>query len=624
MNKTGLLALVLSLWIPSLGATGLLSPNKNIKVVLEPQNEAQPQFQVYYSGGAKPIHVLRDSLLGLKTDAQDFSKLTLVSESPDAQVHDDYTMPHGKRKHCENTGIEKTFRFKNPSGNCIDIVFRAYDDGIAFRYMLTEYADTLHSVKEELTTFAVPEGVKRWAQPYTNGYEDFYPPATDGGQQKRWGFPALFNIGNDVFLLMTEADVSRANYGSALFSTGNGDSYQVNRVAEGDSRNQFTTPWQSPWRVLIIGPLSGIVESTLVTDVSSPCVLPDTSWIKPGPASWIYWAHNHGTKDYQLLVKYVDLAVDMGWPYTLIDWEWDQMGNGGNIEDIVKYANGKGIKPLMWYNSGTSWMGPSPNDRMNTDARRAQEFAWLKEIGVYGVKVDFFPGDQQKTMNHYISILEDAARYKLMVNFHGATLPRGWNRTYPNLMTVEGVYGAEWYNNNPTLTNKAAAHNATLPFTRNVVGSMDYTPVTFTDSQHKHVTSYAHELALSVVFESGIQHFADRPSGYRDLPAAPKNFLKTVPVAWDDTKLIDGYPGEKVVIARRKGDLWYIGGINGTDEAKTLAVTFGFLKNQTAQLVLIQDGADDKSFATRTGPVRKGQTIKLPCLPRGGFVGTLR
>lgn len=622
MKKAGLLALILSLCIPSLGATELLSPNKKIKVVLELQAEAQPQFKIHYSGGEKTIDVLRDSLLGLKTDKQDFSKLTLISESPETQVHDAYTMLHGKRKHCENTGIEKTFRFKNSSGKCIDIVFRIYNDGVAFRYLLSEYSDSLHSITEELTEYTVAEGIKRWAQPYNFGYEDFYPLATGGAPRKQWGFPALFNIENDVFLLITEADISRANYGSLLYNKDDADSYTV--VMPSGAGSKFMIPWQSPWRVLIIGHLSDIVESTLVTDVSRPCALADTSWIQPGPASWIYWAHNHGSKDYQILVEYVDLAAEMGWPYTLIDWEWDQMGNGGTIEDVVKYANRKGVKPLMWYNSGTTWIDAAPKDRINTDEKRAKEFAWLNKMGVYGVKVDFFPGDQQNTMNQYISILEDAAKYKIMVNFHGATVPRGWHRTYPNMMTVEGVYGAEWYNNRPTLTNRAAAHNATLPYTRNVVGPMDYTPVTFTDSQHKHITSHGHELALSVVFESALQHFADRPSGYRDLPEAVKNFLKTVPVAWDDTKLIDGYPGEAVVIARQKGDQWYIGGINGSDEAKTLTVTFDFLESQTAEFELIQDGTNDKSFETKTVSVKKGQTIEVPCLPRGGFVGTLR
>lgn len=622
MKKAGLFALMLSLWLPSLGATELVSPNKKIKVVLELQDNAQPQFKIHYSGGERTVEVLQNSLLGLKTDKQDFSKLTLVSESPETPVRDDYTMLHGKRKHCQNTGIEKTFRFKNSSGHCIDIVFRVYNDGVAFRYLLSEYSDARHSITEELTEFSVAEGINRWVQPYNTGYEEFYPLATRGARQRRWGFPALFNIENDVFLLITEADISRANYGSLLFNKDNVNAYTV--AMPSDAGSHITTPWQSPWRVLIIGHLSDIVESTLVTDVSGPCVLPDTSWIQPGPASWIYWAHNHGTKNYKLLVEYVDLAVEMGWPYTLIDWEWDQMGNGGTIADIVKYANSKGIKPLMWYNSGTAWMDPTPNDRVNTAEKRVKEFAWLNTIGVYGIKVDFFSGDQQKTMNYYISILEDAAKYKLMVNFHGSTLPRGWQRTYPNMMTMEGVYGAEWYNNRPTLTNRAAAHNATLPYTRNVVGPMDYTPVTFTDSQHKHITSHGHELALSVVFESAFQHFADRPSGYRNLPEAPRQFLKTVPVAWDDTKLIDGYPGEKVVIARKKGDLWYLGGLNGTDEAKTLTVTFDFLDNQTAELVLIQDGTDDRSFETKTVSVRKGQPLDVPCLPRGGFVGTLR
>lgn len=622
MKNTRLCFLVMGLLVSRVWAVEVVSPNAEVKIVLELQDASQPQFKVHYTSGGRTVDILQESLLGLKTDTEEFSKLTLVSESPAMPVHDDYTMPHGKRAHCENTGTEKTFRFKNPSGACIDIVFRAYNDGVAFRYVLCGYSDALHSITEELTEYTVASGIKRWAQPYNSGYEDFYPLATSGAPRKRWGYPALFNIENDIFLLITEADISRANYGSLLANKDNADLYTV--AMPSDAGSHFTGPWQSPWHVLIVGHLSDIVESTLVTDVSRPCVLSDTSWIQPGPASWIYWAHNHGTKEYQILVEYVDLAAEMGWPYTLIDWEWDQMGNGGTIEDIVKYADSKGVKPLMWYNSGTSWMGPTPNDRMNTDERRVREFAWLKQIGVYGVKVDFFPGDQQKTMNHYVSILEDAARYGLMVNFHGATLPRGWSRTYPNLMTVEGVYGAEWYNNRPTLTNRAAAHNATLPYTRNVVGPMDYTPVTFTDSQNKHITSYGHELALSVVFESGIQHFADRPSGYRDLPEAPREFLKTVPVAWDDTKLIDGYPGEKVVIARQKGNLWYIGGINGADEPKTLAVTFGFLGDRTHQLTLIKDGADDKSFKTETVTVKKGQTIQVECLPRGGFVGTLR
>ena len=599
-------------------ASEIVSPNEKIKVVLELQNESQPKFAINYSENQKTTEVLPSSLLGLKTNSQVFSNLTLVSESKVSLVHDDYEMLHGKRKHCENFGAEKTFRFKNASGKSIDFVFRAYNDGIAFRYILSDYDTSLHSITEELTTYTIPDGIKRWVQPYNEVYEAFYPFSTSGSPSRRWGYPALFNIEDDIFMLITEADISRANYASSLYTREDATSYQV---AKDRDANQFTTPWQSPWRVLIIGHLKDIVESTLVTDVSTPCKLPETDWVKPGASSWIYWANNHGTKDYQKLVEYVDLAAEMGWPYTLIDWEWDQMGNGGDVNDIVKYAKSKGIKPLMWYNSGTSWMGPTPNDRMNTPERRVKEFEWLNQIGVYGIKVDFFPGDQQKTMNHYISILEDAAHYKLMVNFHGCTLPRGWSRTYPNLMTMEGVYGAEQYNNGRRMTPQGAEHNATLPYTRNVVGPMDYTPVAFTNSQHPHTTTYAHELALSVVFESGIVHFADRPSGFAGLPNEAKEFLRNVPTAWDDTKLLEGYPGQLAVIARQKTDNWYVGAINGEEEEKTIKVNIDFLQqNIKYKMVLIKDGADAVSFDISDIAVNDNDSIDIRLLPKGGTV----
>lgn len=227
-------------------------------------------------------------------------------------------------------------------------------------------------------------------------------------------------------------------------------------------------------------------------------------------------------------------------------------------------------------------------------------------------------------MKYYIDILKDAARYHLMVNFHGATLPRGWARTYPDLMTTEAVYGAEWYNNTPTFTNKAARHNTTLPFLRNVVGSMDYTPVTFSNSQHPHITSYAHELALAVVFESGLQHFADRPAAYRSLPDEERNFLTGFPTAWDDTRLLDGYPGEEIVIARKKEDQWYIGGLNGKDTAQTLIARLNFLTLGNYELLLIKDGKDDRSFVSEKITITNRDTIKVDCHGRGGFAGVIK
>jgi hypothetical protein len=262
---------------------------------------------------------------------------------------------------------------------------------------------------------------------------------------------------------------------------------------------------------------------------------------------------------------------------------------------------------------------------MLTHENRVEEFTKLKKMGFAGVKIDFFESEKQDMIKYYLDILDDAAQFEMMVYFHGCIVPRGWARTYPNLMTYEAVRGAEWYNNTPDFTLPAPEHNATLPFTRNVIGSMDYTPVTFTNSQFPHVTSYGHELALSVLFESGFQHFADRPEGYRELPDAAKFFLKTVPNAWDDTKLLDGYPGREVTIARKKGNAWYIGGINAESRReKKKTLKFDFLQEGVKyRMTLIADGKHDKAFSVQYLSVDKSSSIDVTMLRRGGFVASL-
>jgi hypothetical protein len=360
--------------------------------------------------------------------------------------------------------------------------------------------------------------------------------------------------------------------------------------------------------------------------VSTPSLLNETDWIKPGLVSWNYWSNNHGTKDYQEVCKFADLAARMDWPYTLLDWEWDAMDNGGNLEDAVKYIHSKGVKPLLWYNSGGdhTWVSATPKDRMLTHENRMKEFEKLQKMGFAGVKIDFFESEKQNMITYYLDILDDAAKFKMLVYFHGCLVPRGWARTYPHLVTYEGVMGAEWYNNVPFFTMSAPEHNTILPFTRNVIGAMDYTPVTFTNSQHPHVTSYGHELALSVLFESALQHMADRPEGYDQLPDAAKTFLKNVPTAWDDTKLVDGYPGKDVVIARRKSNTWYVGGVNGEVKEKTKSLKFDFLpKGSKFKLTLITDGQHDKDFSIQYMVVDKTSTTNVRLLRRGGFAALL-
>jgi hypothetical protein len=263
---------------------------------------------------------------------------------------------------------------------------------------------------------------------------------------------------------------------------------------------------------------------------------------------------------------------------------------------------------------------------MLTHENRVEEFTKLNKLGVAGVKIDFFESEKQDMIKYYLDILDDAATFKMMVYFHGCIVPRGWARTYPNLMTYEGVRGAEWYNNGPEFTTTAPEHNTVLPFTRNVVGAMDYTPVTFTNSQYPHITSYGHELALSVVFESGFQHMADRPEGYYQLPDAAKTFLKEVPNAWDDTKLLDGYPGKDIVIARQKGNAWYIGGINAESRSeKRRTLNFNFLPEGVKyKLTLISDGQHDKEFSTKYMVVDKSSSVEVKMLRRGGFAASLK
>ena len=603
------------------------SPTGKLGVTVEPM-EGKAYDKITFSVNYDGKTILSQTELGLETDVQKFyGNLKLKSVSKTKRIVDDYKMITGKRSHCINGAFERTYSFENQEGNTLDITFRVYDNGVVFRYEINTIADKEYVV-DEYTAYNIPQGAKRWMQQYDPGYEKFFPVSTDGKLPDRpkvnsWGYPGLVELQDSVFMLITEANIRRGHCGSLLFNGDNNDRYQVKLA---DKKQVAERTWVSPWRVLIIGGLSDIVESTLVTDVSDPSKVEYTEWINPGMVSWIYWAYNHGSKDYQIVKKYIDFAADFDLPYMLIDWEWDEMSNGGNLQDAVKYTLNKGIKPLLWYNSSTNWIGPGPLFRLNKKQDREKEYAWLSEMGIAGIKVDFFSGDSVSTMNYYIDLLEDAIKYKLMLNFHGATIPRGWQRTYPHMMSIEGVYGAEWYNNAPILTNRAAEHNATLPFTRNVVGPMDYTPGTFSNSQHPHITSYAHELALPVIFESALQHMPDRPSVYYGLPEPVKRLLSELPVAWDDTKLLAGYPGEEVILARRKGNVWYIGGINGTNETKTLHISLDKIAVNGKKISIFKDGIDNKHFSIEENiPLANVKSdLTIECLPRGGFVAVIK
>ena len=542
----------------------------------------------------------------------------------------DYQMLTGKRRHCVNEANE--YRIGT-------VILRVYNDGVALRHQ------PLTINHEPLTiTYRIPEGTRRWMQQWCDSYEGFFPlsttykvapvPSYSGisksaeGWNNRWGYPALLESlplspskkkGEEaVYVLISEANIQHGQSASCLYNDG-----ELFKVVPAEQEPPLPLERAggeaSPWRVAIIGTLADIVESTLVTDVSAPAQIADTSWIHPGVVSWIYWAYNHGSNDFNIIKKYVDMAETLHLPYVLIDAEWDEMSKlasnkGKTIEDAVAYANSKGVKPLIWYNSSIGWVdgAPTPKFRLNKPEDREREFAWCEKIGVAGVKIDFFSGDNQKNMDFQLDLLESAARHHLLVNFHGATIPRGWQRTWPNLMSTEGVYGAEWYNNVAPFTDKAACHNATLPFTRNVIGPMDYTPCTFSDSQHPHITTHGHELALTVLFESGLQHLADRPESYLSQPQEVQDFLSELPAAWDETRFIAGYPGEYVIVARRSGNKWYLAGVNGTDHVKEVALPF---RGNHALLLTDEPGKDHIWRIKKQQKVPKSIVFQ----PRGGF-----
>ena len=544
-------------------------------------------------------------------------------------VKNDYWMLSGKRLHCVNEANEY---------RCGNLVLRVYNDGIAFRYEYANLQNEKHP--EEQTAYIIPEGTKRWMQQWSDGYEGFFPMSTTanvktlggfGGSMvtdkinTHWGYPLLMEAINEnanenekVFVLITEANIERRQSASSLFNDG-----EVFRVVQDQNDLELTGDWHTPWRVVIIGKLADIVESTLVTDVSESSKLADTHWIMPGVVSWIYWANNHGSNDFNIIKKYVDMAVQLKLPYVLIDAEWDEMdkvatNEGKTIEDAVAYAKSKGVKPLIWYNSCIGWIdgAPGPKFRLNKPEDREKEFAWCEKIGVAGVKIDFFSGDNQANMDYCQDLLESAARHHLLVNFHGAPIPRGWQRTYPNLLSTEGVYGAEWYNNVPHFTKKAASHNATLPYTRNVIGPMDYTPCAFSDSQHPHITSNAHELALTVLYESGLQHLADRPESFLSQPQEVQDFLGQLPTVWDETRFVSGYPGESAVLARRSGKTWYVAGINGLDELQVLLTDLAFIGKEWKKAQVFADDANGNWQISGVSQLPS----EMECQPRGGFI----
>lgn len=629
-----LVALTINVWlcIPASAQQNwqLTSPNNDIVV-----NIVDQAGTLMYDVSYKKKIIVESSPLGIERDDQLFSGNLKFTKETKKSVRESYNLLVGKRLNCENTANELILTFENSSGAKMDLIFRAYEDGVAFRYHFPENDNTQRKILKEFSGFKIPVHAKAWIQPYDLNvrkkpcYETYYEngiqPGTPSPNPAGWAFPALFNV-DENWLLITEADLDEHYCATHLEDKTNSGLYTI-RFPEkeevtslADPEPVSTMPWTTPWRVMVIGSsLSSIEETSLVTDVSSPSKMTDTSWIKPGRASWSWWSVGSSARDYDAQIQYIDFTFSMGWEYVLIDAGWPTMGDE-KVKQLIRYADGKGVGIFLWYHSG---MGREKDtlsmaNLMAFPESRGKEMAKIKSWGVKGIKVDFFDSDKQPVIQRYFDILRDAADYKIMVNFHGSTLPRGWERTYPHLVSMESVKGAEGYGRQE-YCDRAPVLNTILPFTRNVVGSMDYTPVTFTNKREAiRQTTFGHELALSIVFESGVFHFADNMNSYMSLPDAPKEFLKQVPATWDETKYVAGVPGKYVVVARRKGTNWYVAGINGENDMKEIELDFPFLR-KNASLNIITDGEGPKTFSTSTIKLKRNKTT-LKLVARGGFV----
>ncbi len=617
------------------------SPDKKIEVTFLTDKRGRVLYAVRLGGR----EIIKPSALGLVRSDSSFSeKLTLVKASKPQVVKDSYDMPLGKRKHCVYEAVRRVFTLENSAGETMDIIFQVSNDGLAFRYAFGQVSQKTCSIEQEKTSFAfaadtlcrlhpMQAGKSGWQQTqpsYEEHYEAEKPVGGPSPTGAGWCLPALFKTSGGAWVLICDSDVDESYCGVRLADDSNGGVYRIAFPHPKEHRGQIDAacpqiqlPFKSPWRVLIIGTLDTIVRSTLMTDVAAPCKLSDTSFVRPGRAAWHWLRYGDDSANPQTIEKFIDFASQMHWEYVLIDANWDKSIGYEKMADIVRKASQKNVGIILWYNSNGQWNNApmTPKNRMDERTVRRQEFARLRKMGVKGVKIDFFGGDKQATMKLYLDILRDAADFAILVNCHGSTIPRGWQRTYPNLVSMEAVKGMEYITFDQRNADLAPQHCCILPFTRNVIGSMDFTPVVFNPAirNSKLRTLPAFELALSVIFESGIQHFGLVPDEMQLMSDFVKEFLQKVPAAWDQTRFLEGYPGKYVVLARRNGNMWYIAGINGQGSRQKLNIDSSFIGDGEWNGILITDGAD-RSFIKKSLESIDSFDNLIELKPYGGFV----
>ena len=607
-----------------------------------PSANGEVSYAVTYNGK----QMLESSPLGMETNVGDFYRGLQLKEHKVTALDTVYEQSRIKASHIHYRANELLCSFVNGEGKNVQITFRVSNNDVAFRYTLPREQGkgsvTVNSERtgfrfpSQTTTFLCPQsdamiGWKRTKPSYEEEYKADAPMNERSGYGHGYTFPCLFKVGDDGWVLLSETGVDSRYCGSRLSDWDNG----VYRIAfpmleenngNGTVAPAFSLPGSTPWRTVTVGEtLKPIVETTVPWDVVEPRYT-TTHDYKPGRGTWSWILWQDGSINYDDQVRYVDLAAAMGYEYVLIDNWWDNNIGRDRMEQFIKYARSKGVEVFLWYSSSGYWndIEQSPVNRMDNSIARKQEMRWLQSQGVKGIKVDFFGGDKQETLRLYEEILSDADDHGLMVIFHGCTLPRGWERMYPNYVGSEAVLASENLVFSQHFCDNEA-FNATLhPFIRNAVGCMEFGGVFLNKRLNRsndggtiRRTTDIFQLATAVLFQNPIQNFALAPNNLTDAPQICLDFMKQVPTTWDETRFIDGYPGRYIVLARRHGNTWYIAAANATVEPVKLKLDLPMLAGQEVSLY-----SDDKKRQPqlKLQRIKADGSLQLTVQPQGGAV----
>ncbi len=667
------IALILSLVLLALPVAAseerVASPDGRLVVTVSDEG-AMPTYSVTYDG----IPFLWRSPLGLKTDIGDFTQgVRLAGWLHEGPVVDDYSVPTIKKSSVHYEANRAVFSFVKDGKELMDVIFQVSANDIAFRYRINPpKPDTkVCVITEEATGYVFREGTTSFLSPMmgpmsgfartTPSYETDYQadqPLGKNGDGHGYVFPALFRNGNDGWVLLSETGVNGTYCGGRLIGNADGSYRLAFPMPEeiggnGTSTVGMAIPGCTPWRTITVArDLKPIVETTVAWDVVEPQYEASQVY-EPSRGSWSWILKMDSNTTYPVQLQYIDFSAAMGWETILVDALWDTQIGRENMEKLAAYAKEKGVRLFVWYNSNGYWNDApqGPRNIMNRSVTRRQEMAWLQKLGVKGIKVDFFGSDKQVMLQLYEDILVDANDFGLQCVFHGCTLPRGWERMYPNFASAEAVVASENLYFGQYRCDREAFSATLHPFIRNTVAAMDFGGSTlnkiynpFNDLNRRgsiRRTSDVFALATAVLFQSYVQHFAMTPENLTDAPAWAVDFMKAVPTKWDEVKFIDGYPGQYVVLARRAGDKWYYVGINASPESRTVEVDLPAgnytlysdtvepatvkaarkLHGKKAPLTLEPRQTTAATFiGAREARTHKGGTVKVSIPCNGGFV----